>query len=42
MIRRSRERIVEKSQRKFGAPGFIAVCNLINEPEALIALILYE
>ena len=35
MIRRSSERIVEKPQRKFGAPGFITVTNLINEPEEL-------
>ncbi len=35
MIRRSSERIVEKPQHKFGAPGFITVRNLINEPEEL-------
>ena len=35
MIRRSSERIIDKPQRKFGAPGFITVRNLINEPEEL-------
>ena len=35
MIRRSSERIVEKPQRKFGAPGFITVRNLINDPAEL-------
>ena len=35
MIRRSNERVVEKPQRKFGAPGFITVRNLINDPAEL-------
>ena len=35
MIRRSSERIVEKPQRKFGAPGFITVRQLINDPKEL-------
>ena len=35
MIRRSSERIVDKPQHKFGAPGFITVNNLINDPDEL-------
>ena len=35
MIRKASERIVEKPQRKFGAPGFITVRQLINEPAEL-------
>ncbi len=35
MIRKSSERIIEKPQRKFGAPGFITVRQLINDPAEL-------
>ncbi|MBR6976875.1 MAG: cupin domain-containing protein [Lachnospiraceae bacterium] len=35
MIRRSADKIVEKPERKFGAPGFITVRNLINGKEEL-------
>ena len=35
MIRKASERIIEKPQRKFGAPGFITVRQLINEPAEL-------
>ena len=35
MIRKASERIIEKPQRKFGAPGFITVRQLINDPAEL-------
>ena len=35
MIRRSSERIIDKPQHKFGAPGQLTVRNLINHPEEL-------
>ena len=35
MIRKAYERIIEKPEHKFGAPGFITVRNLINSPEEL-------
>ena len=35
MIRKANERVIEKPERKFGAPGFITVRNLINSPEEL-------
>ena len=35
MIRRSSERIIDKPQHKFGAPGQLTVRNLINAPEEL-------
>ena len=35
MIRKGSDRIVEKPQRKFGAPGFITVRQLINDPGEL-------
>ena len=35
MVRKSKDRVIEKPQRKFGAPGFITVRQLINEPEEL-------
>ena len=35
MIRRSSERIVDMPQHKFGAPGFITVNHLINDPDEL-------
>ena len=35
MIRRSSEKIVERPERKFGAPGFITVRNLINSNDEL-------
>ena len=35
MIRKGSDRIVEKPQRKFGAPGFITVRQLINDPAEL-------
>lgn len=35
MIRKANERIIEKPEHKFGAPGFITVRNLINSPEEL-------
>ena len=35
MIRRSDERIIDRPQHKFGAPGQLTVRNLINAPEEL-------
>ena len=35
MIRRADERNIQKPERRFGAPGFITVRNLINAPEEL-------
>lgn len=35
MIRRSGEKVVERPERKFGAPGYITVRNLITSPSEL-------
>ncbi|MDO4851857.1 MAG: cupin domain-containing protein [Clostridia bacterium] len=35
MIRRSGDRIIERPEHKFGAPGFITVRNLINSSDEL-------
>lgn len=35
MIRKSHEKVVERPKRKFGAPGYITVRNLINSPAEL-------